>query len=224
MSRQELLTSQDVTIVTKKRTRIYTCSNLVAFLIELSIFAVVQWDKVSAIDFLNFKEKEIDSQSLPLVPMKMQAEVEAFGWTMTFLLQGFFVLRGLINPGQHYINCLLLKIRFAFVLLCTGMTASIFAFALLYNLENFLALLIPNLLFLNLKLTIYYMIYRPLKYKDDGRDVVTFVDFITIHITFPAINAWISYQLYYSAMVTATTICSTDFINNIGTEFCDEWE
>ena len=40
---------------------------------------------------------------------------------------------------------------------------------------------------------IFYLIYKPLKYKDDGRDVVGWLDFVTIHTTFPAINAWVSY-------------------------------
>lgn len=63
--------------------------------------------------------------------------------------------------------------------------------------------------------TTQYYIYSPLKYKDDGRDVVSFIDFITIHATFPAINAWISYQLYYYLAITSTTICDTEYFNEV---------
>ena len=78
-------------------------------------------------------------------------------------------------------------------------------------------------MFLCLKLTVHYLIYRPLKYKDDGRDVVSFIDFITIHCTFPAINAWISYQMFYSAMITVTTICDTPLFNEIDSDWCSNY-
>ena len=41
VTRQELLATQDVNIITKKKMRIYAFSNLVAFLIQLGCFAVV---------------------------------------------------------------------------------------------------------------------------------------------------------------------------------------
>ena len=78
-------------------------------------------------------------------------------------------------------------------------------------------------MFLCLKLTVHYLIYRPLKYKDDGRDVVSFIDFITIHCTFPAINAWISYQMFYSAMITVTTICDTPLFSEIDSDWCSNY-
>ena len=53
------------------------------------------------------------------------------------------------------------------------------------------------------------MIYEPVKYKDDGRDVVTMADFITIHVTFPVMNAWVTYQMYFCMMASVTTICYT---------------
>ena len=41
VTRQELLATQDVNIITKKKMRIYAFSNLVAYLIQLGCFAVV---------------------------------------------------------------------------------------------------------------------------------------------------------------------------------------
>ena len=65
----------------------------------------------------------------------MQPEVEAVGWFLVVFLQGVFVLRGLpcFSPGQHYVNCLLLKIKFSFCLLCITLTATIFAFVTIYK-------------------------------------------------------------------------------------------
>ena len=50
------------------------------------------------------------------------------------------------------------------------------------------------------------------------------MDFVTIHMTFPAINAWISYQIYYAVMVTTTTMCETSYFDNIDTYFCDDYK
>lgn len=125
----------------------------------------------------------------------MQNKVESFGWLMLIFLQAIFVLRGLtcFEPGQHYVNCLLLKIRFSFCLLCLVLTLTVSSFTCMFHLKNVLFLTIPISLFIVLKWVVQYQIYKPLKYKDDGRDVVSVIDFITIHVTFPAINAWISY-------------------------------
>ena len=70
----------------------------------------------------------------------------------------------------------------------------------------------------------HYYIYSPLKYKDDGRDVVSFIDFITIHGTFPSINAWISYNLYYYLTITVTTICDTDYFDNVTSDYCQDYK
>lgn len=36
-----------------------------------------------------------------------------------------------------------------------------------------------------------------MKYKDDGREFVSVLEFITIHCTFPLMNAWVTEQLFY---------------------------
>jgi len=58
-----------------------------------------------------------------------------------------------------------------------------------------------------LTVTSHILIYRKIKYKDDGRDLVTWVDYITIHVTFPFINAWVSYQLLYMISLSIVTAC-----------------
>lgn len=71
--------------------------------------------------------------------------------------------------------------------------------------------------------TTHYYIYSPLKYKDDGRDVVSFIDFITIHGTFPAINSWISYNMYYYLTITVTTICDTAYFDHVTSSYCSDF-
>ena len=95
---------------------------------------------------------------------------------------------------------------------------------LIYELRNLLMLTIPILSFVALKLVMQYLIYEPLKYKDDGRDVVSVADFFTIHVTFPAINAWITYQMYYCVMVTVATLCDTKLFSLYDSSFCIEYQ
>ena len=49
--------------------------------------------------------------------------------------------------------------------------------------------------------------YISVKYKDDGREFVTVLEFITIHCTFPALNAWLTYQLLYQTAQIITASC-----------------
>jgi hypothetical protein len=49
--------------------------------------------------------------------------------------------------------------------------------------------------------------YISVKYKDDGREFVTVLEFITIHCTFPALNAWLTYQLLYQTAQLITASC-----------------
>ncbi len=53
----------------------------------------------------------------------------------------------------------------------------------------------------------HFFLYRQVKYKDDGRELVGIVEFITIHVTFPVLNAWISYQLAYQFIVLLAESC-----------------
>lgn len=51
-------------------------------------------------------------------------------------------------------------------------------------------------------------IYEKIKYHDDGFEKVTATEFITIHITFPITNAWISYTLAYVLFINFTNYCN----------------
>ena len=49
------------------------------------------------------------------------------------------------------------------------------------------------------------------------------IDFITIHVTFPTINAWISYNLYFSLMISVATVCNTEQFNSFSGDWCDTY-
>ena len=65
-------------------------------------------------------------------------------------------------------------------------------------------IVISNFILLKCKYThtyfiviVVFFLYERVKYKDDGRELVGIVEFITIHVTFPVINAWSSYIVAY---------------------------
>jgi hypothetical protein len=59
-----------------------------------------------------------------------------------------------MNPGTHYVNCLLLKIKFWFILLCLLMTVSItlFSYTLDSKVSYFVMIPLASLLTLKRKL------------------------------------------------------------------------
>ena len=97
-----------------------------------------------------------------------------------------------MKPGPHYVNTVLLKIRFWFFLLCLLLIVDVILISKLYK-TKFYYIMIPLLGFILLKLELHYFLYLKVKYKDDGRELVTISDFVTIQVCFPAINAWITY-------------------------------
>ena len=112
-----------------------------------------------------------------------------------------------MKATNHFTNCLVLKIKFSFAILCILMAVSVLAFSLLSNGFSIWLYIESFILFLILKIVLHFMIYKTTKYKDDGRDLVSFVDFISIHCTFPIMNAWITYQTLYVFFMTLATIC-----------------
>jgi len=44
----------------------------------------------------------------------------------------------------------------------------------------------------------HFKTYRKVIYKDDGRDFVSFKEFISIHVTFSVLHAWITYFCVYN--------------------------
>jgi hypothetical protein len=52
--------------------------------------------------------------------------------------------------------------------------------------------------FFLLKVYIHYFGYRRVKYLDDGRDYVSFKEFLAIHVTFSVLNSWITYFVIFN--------------------------
>lgn len=48
--------------------------------------------------------------------------------------------------------------------------------------------------------------YRKIKYKDDGRDYVSPLEYISIHMTFSVLHAWISYFMMFNFFQSLTII------------------
>ena len=145
------------------------------------------------------------------IPIQMNDSFESLGWLGVVLLQFLFVMRGLacMSPGPHYVNTMLLKIRFAFCVLCGILIFDVCTISLLLG-QSFYVLFIPLIGFALLKMQVHYMLYLKVKYKDDGRELVTFADFITIQVCFPALNAWMTYQFFFMLFLTVSTICPPD--------------
>ena len=62
-------------------------------------------------------------------------------------------------------------------------------------------------------------IYLRLKYRDEGFEMVQWNEFITVHVTFPVLNAWCSYTLVYILFLNIVNLCDyqrtiTTFENN----------
>ena len=44
----------------------------------------------------------------------------------------------------------------------------------------------------------HYFGYRKVKYLDDGRDYVSFMEFLAIHVTFSVLSCWMTYFVTYN--------------------------
>lgn len=49
--------------------------------------------------------------------------------------------------------------------------------------------------------------YLQVKYKDDGREFVSVLEFATIHCTFPLLNVWATYLLAYQVSSVIIQTC-----------------
>jgi hypothetical protein len=183
VSTQKVLEASDVTIVTRRQMAIYSFSNLFFFMVQLGALIILSekgaLSKVQNIFFHVIDEN--DQQDPTTIPIQMNDSFESLGWLGVVLLQFLFVMRGLscMSPGPHYVNTMLLKIRFAFCLLCGILIFDVCTISLLLG-TSFYLLFIPLFGFALLKMQVHYMLYLKVKYKDDGRELVTFADFITI--------------------------------------------
>jgi hypothetical protein len=124
-SANEVLATKDVTIESKKALRLYALFNLLAFMLEALVIVALQLQWIGNLKIFFFRRGA--RNNLPVVPVYINNYFFQIGWLIALGLQFLFVLRGLpfMRPGSHYVNCLLLKIKFWFIALCLLMALSL---------------------------------------------------------------------------------------------------
>ncbi len=74
----------------------------------------------------------------------------------------------------------------------------------------------PLAVFVFLKIYIHVFVYTNIKYKDDGRDYVRFIEFLAIHVTFSILHSCLSYYVVYSLMDNLEAIfCNVKNISGV---------
>lgn len=109
---------------------------------EYVIIIAVQFQLIGHIPIFHYNDAKTD---LPIIPVFVNNIFNDIGWITALALQLFFVIRGLpfMKPGTHYINCLLLKIKWWFILLCLLMTLSMITFSYAADTKNRVIIMIP---------------------------------------------------------------------------------
>ena len=131
--------------------RIYGIANLIFFVLEFTFMLLTQFRFTGKSVFY------VHDESLPVIPIYVDPVFQNFGWVITLVLQGLFVLRGLpwatfcIKSTTHFTNCLILKIKFSFALLCCLMALSVLLFSLLSKSFALYTLIEATILFIILK-------------------------------------------------------------------------
>lgn len=116
---------------------------------------------------------------------------------------------------RNFIN---IKIRYGFVILCLAITLCFIVSAFIGGIYATPIMIAISFIILKCKLkflislvTITFLIYRKIKYRDDGRELVTGWQFLNNHVSFAVINAWCSYQMYYSFVNSLEVLCEPSF-------------
>lgn len=107
----EYLKKSDVTLGDKRRLGCITILNFLFFMGQMFVIAITA--KYNDIDYTIF---ELNRKS----PITLNPTFIIIKWTLIFVLQFLFVVLSLpfMNPGQHYQNIILLKVKYAFVFQC----------------------------------------------------------------------------------------------------------
>lgn len=93
-------------------------------MLEALAIMALQFNWIGTVTIFNLN---INVDTLPIVPVYVNNLFINLGWLLALTYQLFFVTRGLpcLHPGTHYVNCLLLKIKFWFTLLCFFLTVAL---------------------------------------------------------------------------------------------------
>jgi hypothetical protein len=205
-SPEQVMAHSDVQLENSRLLMIYCVLNIIFYLAQMLILTLIILNVFGTESVLN------PNLNVPRSPLYVSQYMTDIGWISCFVLQGLFALRGLAGAknSEHYKNCLMLKIKFSFMALCLLFMISFVLASVLESQSQLNKYLNATLVILEiflLKVVIYLFIYRPIKYKDDGRELVSWFEFLTIHVTFPVLNAWVTYQLVYNMFIILAMTC-----------------
>lgn len=115
-STSEVLKASDVAVEQSKIYSYYSIANLIFYVFEILI--VISLDK--KISPSGGGGNIFEKSSFQNSPLYVSKFFSSFGWIGCLVFQGIFAFRVLFkkNDSTHYKNCLLLKIKFYFVIMC----------------------------------------------------------------------------------------------------------
>lgn len=108
--------------------KIYSLANLFFFWVQMTTLLLLTSAIAGANSILN------GGSTLTQSPLFVSEFFWKTGWWLCIGMQGLFVVRGLFCAPQrsvHYQNCILLKIKFGFMMLCSLLTLSFIALSYL---------------------------------------------------------------------------------------------
>lgn len=147
-----------------------------------------------------------------MTPLYLNQILFVMFWLLFMGCQLIFVLRGMpcFKSTVHYKNVVIMKIRYGFSVVTLTFTLLCLAFVIGNNKNYQKKAWLPItkfLLFFLLKCSSQFLFYLRVKYRDDGRDLVSGYDFIALHVPASIINAWATYNVYYWFTLQYKNLC-----------------
>jgi hypothetical protein len=202
VSTAEFLRKRDVTLEEKKTIKIYSALNISTFIFQVLAIALVTTIKGFDISFWTPTD----------TPVSVSKYIFRSEVGLIIALEILFVVLPLpcircFGARQHFQNILVLKVKWFFAVQCLFQACAILSYTLSEN-QMFNKLPVNFFAFLLLKskclrdqpllVYVHYFGYRKVKYLDDGRDYVSFMEFLAIHVTFSVLSSWMTYFVTYN--------------------------
>ena len=102
--------------------------NLLSYVVQILVILVtctLSFTSIIPISIFLFKNEDLDT------PLNMDQNFVILGWAIVLTFELIFVTSALpcFNPGEHYKNVLLLKVKYAFILQCLIQAGAILSYA-----------------------------------------------------------------------------------------------
>ncbi len=135
-SPSEVLEASDVEVEQNRLIKVYCALNFIAYIGQMVTMFIFSNLVLQFGSFIDMKNPMGPYQS----PLYVGQYWYFFGWLVSFVLQGLFALRGLscARATVHYKNCLMLKIKYNFLILCIVFTMTILSVALFTDQQYYL--------------------------------------------------------------------------------------